>query len=79
MHYATFTTRKNAERACDKSVKCSGVYDAQCDGKGPWYTCRVGIDYETASKHTKHCVYTKEKTVTITAATGGVPLHVVII
>ena len=50
-----YSTLAQAKASCfDKGTICSGVYDANCDGRGPFFACRVG---GLESSSTGSCVY----------------------
>ena len=55
--YKTFSSLNEAIIDCSKSIECSGVYDAMCDG-GHWFLCPYGSTYVSTSGNS--CTYMKE-------------------
>ena len=46
-----------AEMACDNAEQCIGIYDAFCDGKGPFLLLTSGF---MTSLYSANCMYKKK-------------------
>ncbi|KAF4670164.1 hypothetical protein FOZ61_001593 [Perkinsus olseni] len=55
--YGSYSSLAHATAECAEDSACSGVYDLDCDGEGPFFKCRLGSIAEGSSSAS--CVHIK--------------------
>ena len=49
-----YSTRSEAEAACQSNAGCTGIYDESCDNSGNWFQCNAAA-YATSGSS---CIFT---------------------
>ena len=55
---SSYSTIEAARFACEKTRACSGVWDANCDGRPPFFMCRAALKLRRSRTS---CVFAKKR------------------